>query len=957
MGKNTPKLRIKFIAGAFNKDLERSGMQQSQNYTKHVAQMNKTAQTLDRYDEFATLSLTPSDFAKKDGVYGIDKIKQLHTGDERLLPHQVAATLAFLKELRGFGLLADVVGSGKTYEACSVLSELSAKGKINSALLIVPAQVYETWINVLEMQFGLGKDVLIRMGDILDQDKLEKKKNGMLHPVGPIIVTTEDFVKWKETQVENVLFDVVVVDEAHRLCVEEGPSAKALKLLSVMMSTKKKAKKTYCVLLSATPHAGNLEHMFRLWYFIRCKGGTPEDFDVKTDADRTDGYRKEKEYYKQHICHGAATVMEFIDNVKISEVTQNFVIKFEEYLNSVKITNFNERLIGEQKRIIEDFLDQNEEVRYRVIDNIANAYHNGVLRSIMIRQPNDRIRKSKRVENYFFFPAFEQKEKFKIKGLKEETLYFYPQNLDTDKAIETAGGDCYSVEEYIANAKGNMTFKAAYASLYFDNRILKAFGLVDESFKKANSLGFYWEQLRSGIARKVASVNTTEEDVHLSFLPVYSEKNCPKDAYAKQIYQSKYQKLTQLLDKHKNQRVLIFFDYDIKKEERCFNQVLDSLCENPKYKKRIIVGDNVNLEKIETRFNATEDAILVVTDRALTEGANLQKCNIIVNFQVTPNPLAMEQRIGRIFRLGQENDVTIYSFADMTALEGYVLVYFNRIGLMTSNDGDAAIIAGCNTDNMVTIRCEACGNVKLMSKDDYEAYKKNDSDEIYCSDNEECRQESARGKLMQEINSNEEKCDNCQNVISRQDSDDGGKFHCMSTNESESGVMCNTGVKGDRTLYCRKICAISHCKRFLTGSMAGKCVALKHYQQNPLASDNELAELCDNCKYSETCLKKCKIGCFEEAIKGCSTCSESNCQPKPHVINFNENWEAECPICGKSGTLRPVVARTFETYIRSAFDYQQDGGKSFCYNFSRECQKVSQIKEILSNDKARDKND
>ena len=36
------------------------------------------------------------------------------------------------------------------------------------------------------------------------------------------------------------------------------------------MATKKKANSTYCVLLSATPHSGNLEKMFRLWYFIRC---------------------------------------------------------------------------------------------------------------------------------------------------------------------------------------------------------------------------------------------------------------------------------------------------------------------------------------------------------------------------------------------------------------------------------------------------------------------------------------------------------------------------------------------------------------------------------------------------------------------------------------------------------------------------------------------------------------
>ena len=90
----------------------------------------------------------------------------------------------------------------------------------------------------------------------------------MFKPNSPIIVKTEDFVKWQPHAIDNVLFDVVVVDEAHGLCEEEGENAQALKLLSIMMSTKKRAKKTYCVLLSATPHSGNLEQMFRLWYFI-----------------------------------------------------------------------------------------------------------------------------------------------------------------------------------------------------------------------------------------------------------------------------------------------------------------------------------------------------------------------------------------------------------------------------------------------------------------------------------------------------------------------------------------------------------------------------------------------------------------------------------------------------------------------------------------------------------------
>ncbi len=941
------KFYIKFTVGAFDKEIERSGIYGCKKYTKHVAEMNKAAEVLDRYDDFSSLTLLPSDYAQTTTEYGIPKQK-FHTGNERLLPHQAKATQAFLKELRGFGLLADVVGSGKTYEACSVLSELAAKGKINSMLLIVPSQVYNTWIGVLEMGFGLGKGQLKTLDADFDDENFVRGDDGVLKPKQPLIVKTEDFVKWKEHDVDNVLFDVVVVDEAHNLCGEEGASAKALKLLSILMATKKKAKKTYCLLLSATPHSGNLSQMFRLWYFIRCKGGTPDDFDEKDDVARTDVYRKEKSYYQTYICRGATTVMEFINKVKLMEVSDNFGAEFEDFLETRNINNFQSLLDGEKKKIVEDFMFENEEngIAGKIKDNIAKAYHNGVLRSIMIRQPNDRIRKGKRIENVFFFPATNKAKEIAFKGLNQENLTLHVDNFGKKGAITTREGS-YSIEEYIQEHKGNMQTRQAYAALFLNNGILNAFGLDDKDFQKKNSIQFYWRQLSSRKRTVSASTTVSDEDVAISFRPVFENK----------VFESKLKELKEILTKHKDGRVIVFFDYDIKKSQRCYEEVLAELKKDPAFASRIIIGDNSDKSIIEKKFNEKQDTILVVTDNAFTEGANLQKSNVIVNFQVTPNPLAMEQRIGRIFRLGQENDVTIYSLADMRELEGYVLMYFTNIGLMTSNSGDAAIIAGSNNDNMVTIRCSACGSVKLIAREDYEAYIKNDSDEIYCADNPKCTQDNKRGTLMSEINGNEVKCDNCGNVIKRQNSDDGGQYYCLSVNNTGSGVMCNVGEKGDRQLYCRKICAISHCERFTYGAMKGKCEALDYYLKNPSASDSDLEEICYSCKFAGMCLAKCKIGSGVDAIRGCMNCGEASCFPKPHVVNFDDKWEADCPVCksnGLKGKLKPVVARTFETYIRSAYDYQQDGGKSFCDNLAKESEKVSLIQEILSNDKVSD---
>ena len=939
-------LIITFADNAFIKSKEGNELERTKGFTKRVADMNKAAETLDRDDEFGELSLDPKVYAKKEGgTYGIPRVRA-HVDDNRLFPHQILATKAFLRELRGFGLLADVVGSGKTYEACSVLSELAAKGKITTALLIVPSQVYNTWIHVLENQFGLGKDVLYTVGTSLDREKLLKcGQDGMFRPTRPLIVKTEDFVQWQEHDVNNVLFDVVLVDEAHNLCGEEGDSARAMKLLSVLMQTKKKAEKTYCILLSATPHSGNLENMFRLWYFIRCKGGNPSDFDEKDDSARTAEYNEEKKHYISRVCHGATTVMEFIESVRMEEVTVTHAREFTAFLKNndvASIDAFRNLLTGEKKRLIKEFLrnKDNIKIRERVNEAIASAYHDGVLRSIMIRQPHNNLNKGKRIENIFFFPARNKGKMVTCNGLiPGKKIKVNVENLQAKDAIQTDDGT-YSLPEYIREHQGNLSYRAAYAELFFNGGILEAMGLREEDFSKKRSLNFYWEELEMGRATNASG----DENVGIQFRPMYG----------KETFDAKITELKEILRRHTGERVLIFFDYDISKSERCFAQVLEILQKDPEFAPRILVGDGSDRNKIEERFNQKEDTVLVVVDNAFTEGANLQKSRVIVNFQVTPNPLAMEQRICRIFRLCQENDVIIYSLADMRALEGYVLMYFTTIGLMTSNNGDAAIIAGSNNDNMVTIRCRACKRVQLLSRDEYEDIKKNHPEKLFCNEGGDiCTQYDSRGTQMEEINSNEIKCTKCGALIKRESDN---SYYCFTHTRSGRGILCSNGVKGDRQLYCRKICVIAHCEQFRTGRMKGKCEALAEYLKNPGISDSDLETLCNDCPHATLCPSSCRLvhGDGASAIDGCIGCNKSECtRPGPHVIDFDDNWHASCPRCGDGGILKPVVARTFETFIRSAFNYQQDGGESFCRNLLDETDKVALIQEILSNDKVR----
>lgn len=917
-------------------------------YNSTIAKMNQFVEVLDRYDDFSALKIDPAQYEICEGSeYGITRGR---TQTEAIYPHQQKAALAFLKELRGFGLLADVVGSGKTFEAGVVLSELAVRGNVKSMLIIVPKQVFGAWQDVMEMKFGMGKGVLKEVDATPDVANLvEKCADGFLRPKYPLLVRMEDFVQWDKSLC-NILFDVVVVDEAHHLCEEEGANAEAMRLLSLMMETKKKADKTYCVLLSATPHSGNLENMFRLWYFIRCNGGNNADFVLNGGENHSKQYNEEKKYYKEHICRGATTVMEFIKKVKISEVEEKYRKQLNAYLGK-DVGSYASKTEGERWAIVDDFLnrEENRKISDDVSSSVASAYHNGILRSIMIRQPNHGLSKKKTLVNYLFYPATNDGSTVKMKGVNGEDITVNVEGFNGNDAITTDGLKM-SLDAYIREKWRNgddFYVRRQKKAEFIMDKFLPQMGMTDTAFPKVNSKIYYEGRLRS-----------MPKDVDNEFYPIHVSKG--ESAYSRKV-----EKLKEILRTHHDSRVLIFFDYDKKRAQDFIDKVEQELRQEKDLKDRLMIGSADKRDAIASEFEKPENskAILFVKDAAFTEGINLQSSNIIVNFQVTPDPLAMDQRIGRVFRLGQTHDVLIYSLAEMCDLEGYVLLYFSSIGLMTSNGGDATILAGSNNERMITVRCHICGNVKLYSQEDYEIMKRNNSHNLYCEETERCREENPNGTLMDEISVYDFKCDDerCGCSFTRSVSDEG--YFCMSISNEGSGIMtdgtrrnsmCNSGNRADRSFYCRKICSIAHCSMFTSGKMKGKCPALKAYKEDGNISDADLMCYCETCENKKECQRMgCCVGIDSSSISSCMDCDKATCRPKPHKIVFNEKWEAACPICQqerRKGKIRPIQARTFATYIRGAWAYEYDKGKAFCENLGKEALKVAEIKEILEKD-------
>ncbi len=151
------------------------------------------------------------------------------------------------------------------------------------------------------------------------------------------------------------------------------------------------------------------------------------------------------------------------------------------------------------------------------------------------------------------------------------------------------------------------------------------------------------------------------------------------------------------------------------------------------------------LEKEEqVRLFAGEVNVLVSTETG-SEGRNLQFCQNMVNYDLPWNPMRIEQRIGRIHRLGQERDVHVYNFAAAGTIEAHMLDLLDaKINMFQLVIGELDMIlgnlkekrdfedlimdiwAGAADEESVQIEMEDLGNRLVSARDHYLAVKELD---------------------------------------------------------------------------------------------------------------------------------------------------------------------------------------------------------------------------------------
>ncbi|SEH66791.1 Helicase conserved C-terminal domain-containing protein [Halopenitus malekzadehii] len=106
------------------------------------------------------------------------------------------------------------------------------------------------------------------------------------------------------------------------------------------------------------------------------------------------------------------------------------------------------------------------------------------------------------------------------------------------------------------------------------------------------------------------------------------------------------------------------------------------------YTAHIVNGDlsSRGKERVVGEFKS-EGGVLIATD-SISEGRNLQFCNVMVNYDLPWNPMKVEQRIGRIDRIGQDREVFVFNLALEGTVEEHVLdKLYGKINLFNQSIG------------------------------------------------------------------------------------------------------------------------------------------------------------------------------------------------------------------------------------------------------------------------------
>ena len=162
--------------------------------------------------------------------------------------------------------------------------------------------------------------------------------------------------------------------------------------------------------------------------------------------------------------------------------------------------------------------------------------------------------------------------------------------------------------------------------------------------------------------------------------------------------------IQQLLEEQPDEKVLLFTEY-----RDTLNYICELVKDEPWADEILFIHgdvDKTERAKIEDEFNHGQSRLLFATDAA-SEGIDLQhSCHIMINYELPWNPNRLEQRIGRIHRYGQDQEVKIWNFTFEDTREGEIFELLqDKVENIRGKLGNTADVLGMlddiNVDSLI----------------------------------------------------------------------------------------------------------------------------------------------------------------------------------------------------------------------------------------------------------------
>ena len=156
---------------------------------------------------------------------------------------------------------------------------------------------------------------------------------------------------------------------------------------------------------------------------------------------------------------------------------------------------------------------------------------------------------------------------------------------------------------------------------------------------------------------------------------------------------SKMKELLKIIENDKSSKFLIFTEFYATQD------YIASELEKNGYIVSLFNGKMSNGEKLESIRGFKTKAQFLISTGAGGEGQNFQFCHNIVNYDLPWNPMRVEQRVGRVHRIGQRMNVNIYNLALKGTIEAYILeLLYMKIHLFTMTLGELDLLFEDITD-------------------------------------------------------------------------------------------------------------------------------------------------------------------------------------------------------------------------------------------------------------------